>query len=215
MSAEAAAVRPHACFCILRLEAVEAMGATTSALTASDEGLGDRRLRQFIDAQTAIHDRVGQRRVACAIGTHDLESCKSCSRPNGDGAAGGNVRTHAQMADLFKEHGWIPLADISPQKNIGAVRKYLRTGERLDPRNVWHRNETKQYRDFAKWDDLLDSNPRAWHDVGGKGPVVNADGELIFDNPKFVDQSSSKAFSLQDTTLRVDDLLAANGDTAN
>jgi hypothetical protein len=42
-----------------------------------------------------------------------------------------------------------------------------------------------------------------WHDVGGKGPVANGDGEIIVDNPRFV----RKGFSLTDTKLNIDDLL--------
>lgn len=118
-----------------------------------------------------------------------------------------NAMVHGELRDLFgKEHGWLPIADIPPQLNMGTIRRHLRTGGRLDPRNVWHQNhnETDEYKKFGRWEALLEATPRAWHDVGGKGPVANVDGELIFDNPRFVDRS--KVLSLEDTALRVDDL---------
>jgi hypothetical protein len=57
-SVEAVAVRPHACLCVVHL--TDGTGSTPETLKA------------FIDAQTVIHDTIGRRREACAIGTHDM-----------------------------------------------------------------------------------------------------------------------------------------------
>lgn len=57
MSVESVAVRPHMCMCVLHLG-----GASFT----------EDSLKAFIDAQTAIHDGIGRRRAACAIGTHDM-----------------------------------------------------------------------------------------------------------------------------------------------
>jgi hypothetical protein len=104
MSAEAAAVRPHACLCVLRLEAVDLDDLGGDITPEEEQSLGERGLRQFIEAQTSIHDGVGQRRAACAIGTHDLDTIDwgsnavavagaPSSEPNAAGASESRLNT--------------------------------------------------------------------------------------------------------------------------
>ena len=106
---------------------------------------------------------------------------------------------HSKLHLLFEEAGWLKIAVIGRNPNPNAVDTYLRPQDRDFAKysfpNAPHPN-------FANWTELIRSG--ATHTVGGKGPVANADGELIYDNPKFVD--ASKMMSLEDTELKVDDL---------
>jgi hypothetical protein len=55
--------------------------------------------------------------------------------------------------------------------------------------------------DRFNWDEVI---ARGCYTNSSKGKIANWDGELIIDNPKFVDRD--RHFSLDDTELVVDDL---------
>jgi hypothetical protein len=108
---------------------------------------------------------------------------------------------HAQLVALFQKENWIFIANIERIANQEPLKKYLRTSGKTDHKWDW----PVSHPDYGNWTRLLAAHrtPPAWHDVGGKGPVANADGEIIVDNPRFV----RKGFSLTDTKLNIDDLL--------
>ena len=99
---------------------------------------------------------------------------------------------HAKLEKLFSDNEWIVIANVPPQKNTQCVDNYLRGRANGKYQQVERFN-------WAKMIELGDCT----HDTP-RGPVAHYDGELIVDNPRFVDRS--KAFSMADTDLKVSDL---------
>ena len=84
---------------------------------------------------------------------------------------------------------WILINELDVRNHYRCIMRYLR-GNRLFPASRF------------QWDTML--KKQCYHNTS-MGPVAAWDGEFIFDNPRFVNRD--KAFSLQDTELRIDDLL--------
>ena len=102
------------------------------------------------------------------------------------------IATHSPSIHraLRKEfRSWVSIWDVDHQRDGQCVTKYLRgygakTGERFN------------------FTALLEKG--CYHD-SPFGPVAHFDGELILDNPRFVNQS--RVFSPFDTELKIDELL--------
>jgi hypothetical protein len=84
---------------------------------------------------------------------------------------------------------WFLLVDVPYNPNTGPIWKYLRGNYQPN----------MPYR--FQWDQLV---KKGSYTNSVRGKVANYDGELIFDNPRFVKQ---KHFGLSDTSLIVDDLI--------
>jgi len=100
------------------------------------------------------------------------------------------TRIHDKMVKLFEDQGWIFIFKVAPTKDYKAMDRAIRGQNVRTNENLFN------------WDKLL-RNPKAYHTTP-RGPVAHADGELVLDNPRFVDKD--KVFSLDDTVLKVDDL---------
>ena len=83
---------------------------------------------------------------------------------------------------------WILISELEPQGYYRCIYRYLRGN---------HRYPTSRF----DWRRMLAQ--RCYHN-SSFGPVAAWDGELILDNPRFVERS--KAFSMDDTTLKVAEL---------
>ena len=98
ITAEAVAVRPYMCMCVLRLEPV---GAAECGGEAAGVGLGPERLRRLIEEQNRIHDdaSLGAKRTRCAIGTHDFATIRCWSPATTAASADGAAAFQAMAID--------------------------------------------------------------------------------------------------------------------
>ena len=96
---------------------------------------------------------------------------------------------HQQMKVIFSK--WITIWEgpYSTQQQQNCVHHKLR------------RNNDKAQEFNYDWAGII--REKCYHDTA-RGPVASWDGELILDNPAFVDRA--KAFAMTDTTLKIDDL---------
>ena len=101
-----------------------------------------------------------------------------------------SIAIHAEIKELFKN--WIHISEVShtTEACFGATLKYMRGDYKSDSP------------DRFRWNELIQQG--CYYD-SPFGKVNQCDGELIFDNPNFVNRE--KAFSLEDKTLVIDDLL--------
>ena len=103
-------------------------------------------------------------------------------------------RIHESLLSVFKEHGWILIWAVGMKVNFNRwnclheMNKYIRGFDGKHPAR-------------CHWKDLLKTG--CWHLIP-RGPIANFDGELILDNPRFVQEH--KVFSMEDTTLKIHDL---------
>jgi isopentenyldiphosphate isomerase len=96
---------------------------------------------------------------------------------------------HEQMQALFRD--WITIWDVPRQHNVPCVKKYLRG----------YYNDAHKEKDRFNWKQLLKEG--CYHSTP-RGLVAQTDGEIIVDNPKFV--NALNAFSMRDDELRINDL---------
>ena len=100
--------------------------------------------------------------------------------------------THARMQGLLDKAGWMPVWNVPHQayKKIACVERHFR-GNHVTDRTVFN------------WTEVLRQG--CYHRTP-RGPVTQYDGELIYDNPRFVDRA--RLLSMAETEfLRVDDLI--------
>ena len=111
-----------------------------------------------------------------------------------------SVSAHGSIRSLFLRSSrsllrgsldpWIVIEDVPRQINSGCVWKYVRGNYKPDSP------------DRFNWRSLLAEG--CYHNTS-RGPVAHSDGELILDNPRFV--NLSRALSLGGGAMRLDDLL--------
>jgi hypothetical protein len=93
---------------------------------------------------------------------------------------------HKNLLKLFSS--WIIIYDVPYSTDTSCIAKNLR-------RNY---DSTKE----IGWDELIEK--KCYTDTVF-GPVANWDGEIVIDNPAFVERE--KSFSMSDDTAKIDDLL--------
>lgn len=120
--------------------------------------------------------------------TIDVLNCKAYRLIIGTHGQLGEPSVHERVKKLLLQHGWLIISDMPRQHDDQCMEKHLRGGYGHDPERF-------------DWEKVLEKGCY-WQSPLGK--ICQGDGELIVDNPKFV--NSAKVFSMADTELKIDDL---------
>merc|ERR1712032_335552 len=81
---------------------------------------------------------------------------------------------HAYISDLYSD--WIRISSVLPARDTDCVERFLCGG--VGP------NRSRDNPEKFNWDEIL---RRGCYYQSPRGKVVNWDGQLILDNPRFVD----------------------------
>ena len=96
---------------------------------------------------------------------------------------------HRELRELLLADGWILIWETPRTRDEACVEQLYRGGSRPN-------------RTVFDWPAVLRKRG-CWHQTP-RGPVTQFDGELILDNPRFVNRS--RAMTMSDDTLRIEDL---------
>lgn len=102
---------------------------------------------------------------------------------------------HETLIELFKKNGWIFIWSHKMTTNTECVDNFVRG----------HTSNKYPTLERFNWSRLMKEG--CYHSTP-RGPVANWDGEIIVDNPRFVDRS--KALTMDDAFLRYDDLIRSD-----
>jgi hypothetical protein len=146
-----------------------------------------------LDVVTGLIDDFDAKVARLIIGTHNNYYLPpGWAREHPANFSRSRSRIQDVLRALLLRHGWRIVWDVPLSKNTACVMRYLRgsyktpnTPERFD------------------WAAML--KERGCTHPTPRGPVANWDGEIIADNPRFVDVA--RGFSMEDEELKEDDLL--------
>ena len=126
------------------------------------------------------------------VGTHHNRFIPKSLGINTSAANVSSHYVHEALLELLLRRGWRIVWQVPMSDKTRCVQRYLRGNYATPPSP-----------DRFDWAAML-GNPGCTHSTP-RGPVAHWDGEIIADNPRFVDVA--KGFSLADEQLVVDDLV--------
>lgn len=96
---------------------------------------------------------------------------------------------HGHIKKFMLDQGWIIISDMHRQTDDNCMVTHLRGGYGNGPGRF-------------DWKQVM---KKGCYYQSPQGKIVQGDGELIVDNPRYVDRE--KAFSMEDTELKINDLM--------